>query len=80
MIQKYMKTSAVKTHGLSDYTVSSGFDDETYSKLKMYKKMLNMQKIQSIQNMQSCSEDKAAKAGANTEGNTVQKLSRVMML
>ena len=71
---KVYENFSVKTHGLSDYTVSSGFDDETYSEAEdIQRKMLNMQKIQSIQNMQSLMRDKAAKAGANTEGNTVQE-------
>ena len=70
---KVYENFSVKTHGLSDYTVSSGFDDETYSEAEDIQENAEYAENTEYTEYAKSHEDKAAKAGANTEGNTVQE-------
>lgn len=70
---KVYENFSVKTHGLSDYTVSSGFDDETYSEAEDIQENAEYAENTEYTEYAKSHEDKAAKAGANIEGNTVQE-------
>lgn len=70
---KVYENFSVKTHGLSDYTVSSGYDDETYSEAEDIQENAEYAENTEYTEYAKSHEDKAAKAGANTEGNTVQE-------
>ena len=71
--KKVYENFSVKTHGLSDYTVSSGFDDDTYSEAEDIQENAEYAENTEYTEYAKSHEDKAAKAGADTEGNTVQE-------